>query len=95
MREKTKQEEIQKAERILCESLVLLKRDIRCEVLSYDQKGYKARFSVGEKQNREVILEIPREWIEDSSPLDWIIRPELKTFLQSLKTCLVSLPQSW
>lgn len=80
------EKEIQKAQRILDETLDVLKENIECEVLAYSKKGYKTRFFMrGKKASRGVKVEIPEEWIDDTSPSDNMIRHELKAFLISLE----------
>ena len=83
---KTFERAIQKAQRILDETLDVLKENIECEVLAYHKKGYKTRFfAKGKKPTRGVKVKIPEEWVEDTSPSDNIIRHELKSFLVSLE----------
>lgn len=83
---KTYEKEIQKAQRILDETLNLLKENIECEVLAYHKGRYKSRFfTKGRKQGKGVRVKIPEEWIEDTSAIDHNIREELKTFLTTLE----------
>ena len=69
--------EIQKAQRILDETIETLKGNIKCEVFAYDKKGYRVRFfTKGSKLTGGVSVNIPEEWIEDTSPVDNNIREE-------------------
>jgi len=78
--------EIQKGQRILDETIETLKENIKCEVFAYDRKGYKVRFFTrGSKLTGGVRVNIPKEWIEDTSPVDNNIRDELKSFLRELE----------
>ena len=78
--------EIQKGQRILDETKETLKENIRCEVFGYDKKGYRDRFFTrGSKLTGGVRVNIPKEWIEDTSPVDNNIRDELKSFLRELE----------
>lgn len=78
--------EIQKGQRILDETIETLKENIKCEVFTYDRKGYKVRFFTrGSKLTGGVRVNIPKEWIEDTSPVDNNIRDELKSFLKELE----------
>ena len=80
------EKEIQKAQRILDETIKFLKGNIECEVLVYDKKGYKVRFfTKGEKLRSGVRVNVPQEWIEDTSPSDNTIRDELKSLLKYLE----------
>jgi len=82
---KTFEKEIQKAQRILDEALLVLRENIECEVLVYNKERYITRFfTKGKRTSRGVKVEIPEEWIEDTSPLDSMIRAELTIFLLSL-----------
>ncbi len=82
---KTIEKEIQKAQRILDEALLVLRENIECEVLVYNKERYIARFfTKGKRKSRGVKVEIPEEWIEDTSPSDSMIRAELMIFLLSL-----------
>ena len=78
--------EIQKAQRILDETIETLKRNIKCEVFGYDKKGYKVRFfkKAGALAGG-MKVKIPKEWIEDTSPIDNNIREELGSFLGQLE----------
>ena len=78
--------EKQKAQRILDETIETLKGNIKCEVFAYDEKGYKIRFfTKGDKSSKGVRVNIPEEWIEDTSPSDNNIRNELKSLLINLE----------
>jgi len=78
--------EIQKAQRILNETIEMLKGNIRCEVFGYGEKGYKVRFfTKGSKLTGGVRVNIPEEWIEDTSPSDNNIRDELRSLLRNLE----------
>ena len=78
--------EIQKAQRILDETIETLKGNIKCEVFAYDKKGYKVRFfTKGSKLIGGVRVNIPEEWIEDTSPSDNNIRDELRSLLRNLE----------
>ena len=78
--------EIQKGQRILDETIETLKENIKCEVFAYDRKGYKVQlFTKGSKLTRGMRVNIPKEWIEDTSPVDNNIRDELKSFLRELE----------
>ena len=80
------EKEIQKAQRILDETIEVLNENIECEVLAYDKERYKARFfTKGRRQSKGVKVKIPEEWIEDTSPSDNNVRDELKNLLQSLE----------
>ena len=79
-------EKKQKAQRILDETIETLKGNIKCEVFAYDGKGYKVRFfTKGNKSSKGVRVNIPEEWIEDTSPSDNNIRDELKSLLTNLE----------
>ncbi len=83
---KTFEKEIQKAQRILDETIGALKENIECEVLAYDKERYKARFfNKGRRHSKGVKVKIPEEWIEDTSPSENNIRDELKSLLRSLE----------
>jgi hypothetical protein len=78
--------EIQKAQRILDETIETLKGNIKCEVFGYDKKGYKVRFfKKAGKLTGGMRVNIPKEWIEDTSPVDNSIREELESFLRGLE----------
>ena len=78
--------EIQKAQRILEQTIETLKGNIECEVFAYDEKGYKVRFfTKGNKSSRGVRVNVPEEWIEDTSPSDNNIRDELRGLLRNLE----------
>jgi hypothetical protein len=78
--------EIQKAQRILDETIETLKGNIKCEVFAYDKKGFRVRFfTKGSKLTRGVRVNIPEEWIEDTSPVDNNIRDELRSLLRELE----------
>ena len=80
------EKEIQKAQRILDETIETLKGNIKCEVFAYDKKGYRVRFfTKGSKLTGGVRVYIPKEWIEDTSPIDNNIRDELKSFLREVE----------
>ncbi len=83
---RTFEKEIQKAQRILDEALLVLRENIECEVLVYNKEGYITRFfTKGKRTSKGVKVEIPEEWIEDTSPSDSMIRAELMIFLLSLE----------
>ena len=78
--------EIQKAQRILDETIEILKGNTRCQVFGYDKKGYKVRFfRKAGKVTGGMKVNIPKEWIEDTSPIDNNIREELESFLKELE----------
>ncbi len=80
------EKEIQKAQRILDETIGILKENIECEVLAYDKGRYKIRFfTKGRREGKGMKVKIPEEWIEDTSPSDNNIRDELKSLLKSLE----------
>ena len=80
------EKEIQKAQRILDETIEALKGNIKCQVFAYDEKGYKVRFfTKGGKSSKGVGFNIPEEWIEDTSPSDNNIRDELRRLLINLE----------
>ncbi len=82
---KTVEKEMQRAQRILDEALIVLRENIECEVLVYNKETYITRFfTKGKRTSRGVKVEIPEEWIEDTSPSDSMIRAELMIFLLSL-----------
>jgi hypothetical protein len=77
--------EVQKGQRILDETIEILKGSIKCEVFGYDRKGYRVRFfRKSGKLTGGMRVNIPKEWIEDTSPLDNNIREELESFLREL-----------
>jgi NADH:ubiquinone oxidoreductase subunit D len=78
--------EMQKAQRILDETIETLKGNIKCEVFGYDKKGYKVRFfKRAGTSTGGMKVNIPKEWIEDTSPIDNNIREELEGFLRELE----------
>ena len=78
--------QMQKAQRILDQTIETLKGKFECEVFAYDGKGYKFRFFTrGNKSSRGVRVNIPEEWIEDTSPSDNNIRDELRSLLRNLE----------
>jgi len=80
------EKEIRKAQRILDETIETLKGNTKCEVFAYDEKGYKVRFfTKGDKSSKGVRVNIPEEWIEDTSPSDNNIRDELRSLLINLE----------
>ena len=80
------EKEIRKAQRILDETIETLKGNTKCEVFAYDENGYKVRFfTKGDKSSNGVRVNIPEEWIEDTSPSDNNIRDELRSLLINLE----------
>jgi hypothetical protein len=80
------EKQMQKAQRILDQTIETLKGNTECEVFAYDEKGYKGRFfTKGNKSSRGVRVNIPEEWIEDTSPSDNNIRDELRSLLRNLE----------
>ncbi len=78
--------EMQKAQRILDETIETLKGSIKCEVFGFDKKGYKVRFfKKAGKVTGGMKVNLPKEWIEDTSPVDRNIREELESFLRELE----------
>jgi len=78
--------DIQKAQRILDETIETLNGNLKCEVFGYDRKRYKVRFFRKEGNLRGGMrVNIPKEWIEDTSPVDNNIREELGSFLGELE----------
>ena len=79
------EKEISRAQRIINETLEILRENIECEVLLYDKKGYTTRFfTKGKRTSMGVKVQIPEEWIEDTSPSESMIRSELIILLLSL-----------
>ena len=80
------EKQVQKAQRILDETIEALKGNIRCEVIAYDEKGYRVHFFArGDKSSKRVRVKIPEAWIEDTSPSDNNIRDELRSLLINLE----------
>jgi len=80
------EKQMQKAQRILDQTIETLKGNIECEVFAYDEKGYKVRFfKKRNKSSRGARVNIPEEWIEDTSPSDNNIRDELRSLLRNLE----------
>jgi hypothetical protein len=80
------EKQMQKAQTILDQTIETLKENIECEVFAYDEKGYKVRFfTKRNKSSRGVRVNIPEEWIEDTSPSDNNIRDELRSLLRNLE----------
>jgi hypothetical protein len=80
------EKQMQKAQRILDQTIETLKRNMECEVFAYDKKGYKVRFfTKGNKSSSGVRVNIPEEWIEDTSPSGNNIRDKLRSLLRNLE----------
>jgi hypothetical protein len=80
-------EKIREAQEILNWAIVNLEGKIRCKVIKYKSQSYEVQFVT--KEDKLIMpVQIPEEWIKQSSPRENMIDDRLKNLLKNLESYL-------
>lgn len=76
-------EKIREAQEILNWAILDLEGKIKCKVIKYKSQNYQVQFFA--KEDKLIMpVQIPEEWIKQSSPGENLIHDKLKTLLKNL-----------
>jgi hypothetical protein len=80
-------EKIREAQEILNWAIVSLEGKIRCKVIKYKSQSYEVQFVT--KEDKLIMpVQIPEEWIKQSTPRENMIDDRLKNLLKNLESYL-------
>jgi hypothetical protein len=78
-------EKIKEAQEILNWAIVNLEGKIKCKVIKYKSQSYQVQFLT--KEDKLIMpVQIPEEWIKQSSPRENMIDDKLRTLLKNLQS---------